>query len=122
MLIEILTPDFIHSDERGCLTQLVRKGFNQINVIRSKSGSLRGGHFHKINDEAFYIVEGRILLIVESNGKTENYSFGEGDMFLIPEYVIHSFEFQEDTILVSMYTKGVELNNDEKDIFAIDIC
>lgn len=38
-------------------------------------------------------------------------------MFLINEYVYHTFEYVEDTWLVSMYSSGVELDEDTKDIW-----
>jgi hypothetical protein len=38
MLIQLLTPNFSHHDERGTLTQLVREGYAQINVIASVAG------------------------------------------------------------------------------------
>ena len=48
---------------------------------------------------------------------SEEYIFYKGDMFKIPPYVLHSFYYEEDTWLVSMYDKGVELQNGEKDIY-----
>ena len=68
MLIERLNTDFEHKDDRGTLVQLVRKGYSQINVITSKSGVFRGGHFHKLNTEAFYIIEGKCILREISSG------------------------------------------------------
>ncbi|WP_167958647.1 cupin domain-containing protein [Anaerosporobacter faecicola] len=118
MLIELLKPDFIFQDERGDLTQLVHEGFQQVNVIRSVKGVIRGDHYHKLNREAFYVIEGEFKLDVQKDGIVEHYVFKKGEMFLIPEYVMHSFEFVEDTLLVSFYDKGVELDNGEKDIYA----
>lgn len=116
-MIEILKPDFEFEDERGKLTQLVNKGFKQINVIESKAGVLRGGHFHKVNREAFFIIEGFLELTAIKADKEIKYKFGKGDMFLIPELVSHDFYFITDTVLVSMYDNGVELDNGEKDIY-----
>lgn len=109
MLIEIIKPNCKIVNENGVLIQLVRNGWNQVNVIHSKKNSKRGGHFHKINREAFYIISGKFRLDVSDEKNKESYTFGIGDMFIIQPYVIHNFEFMEDTILVSMYDKGVEL-------------
>jgi dTDP-4-dehydrorhamnose 3,5-epimerase-like enzyme len=119
MLIEILNPDFIHQDERGKLIQLVHGGFNQINVIESHAGVLRGGHCHAENSEAFYIIEGTLILNVYNKMEKEEYEFHSGDMFLIPRNIIHSFYFKEETLLVSMYDHGVELPNGGKDIIKL---
>ncbi len=117
MMIKILKPDFEFADDRGNLTQLVHNGFHQINVIESKPEVRRGGHYHKQNKEAFFIVEGDLELTVRKDNQEEKYNFSKGDMFLINEYVYHDFYFISHTILVSMYDHGVELEFGEKDIF-----
>lgn len=119
MLIDILEPNFYFEDERGTLTQLVREGYSQINVISSCAGTLRGGHFHKDNSEAFYIISGKLLLEAWMDGADtkESYVFNSKDMFSIPANVAHNFYFEEETVLVSMYSRGVELADGTKDIF-----
>ena len=98
-MLKRLSCDFSFHDERGSLTQLVHGGYGQVNVITSKKGALRGGHYHKLNEEAFYIVSGSLELTV--NGAT--YSFRQGDFF--------------DTVLVSRYSRGVVLEDGSKDIY-----
>lgn len=117
MLVEPMKPDFIYENEKGKLTQLVREGFRQVNVITSGAGSFRGGHYHKYNKEAFYIITGKLRLVVHKGNLAEEKIFGKEDMFLIPPYCIHDFYYLEDTVLVSMYDKGVELEHGEKDIY-----
>lgn len=117
MLIEILKPDFEFEDDRGSLKQLVHDGWKQFNVITSKSDSIRGGHYHKLNKEAFYIVSGRVKVILSANMDSEEHMFKAGDMFAINKNILHSFEFFEETLLVSMYDLGVELVDGMKDIY-----
>lgn len=117
MLVELMQPDFEFENEKGKLTQLVREGFQQVNVITSRAGSFRGGHYHKLNKEAFYIITGKLRLVVRRDGITEEKIFGKEEMFLIPPYCVHDFYYMEDTVLVSMYDKGVELEHNEKDIY-----
>lgn len=116
-LVQIMKPNFVHSDSRGSLTQLVREGYAQVNVITSNKGCFRGGHYHKLNQEAFYIITGELKLTVRKDDNVQEYVFKHGDMFMIPPFVIHDFNFTLDTTLVSMYDKGVELLNGEKDIY-----
>ena len=40
-----------------------------------------------------------------------------GDFFEIEKGIKHTFEYIEDTELISLYDLGVELENDEKDIY-----
>lgn len=117
-MIEIMKPNFRFDNENGSLVQLVREGYKQVNVISSGKGAIRGNHYHKYNEEAFYIIEGALKLDVwNSDGIHEYYNFQKGDMFKIKEMISHRFEYTEDTLLVSLYSHGVELGNTEKDIW-----
>ncbi len=113
-MLKRIEPDFRFSDSRGELVQLIHQGYRQINVITSKKGVVRGGHYHKANSEAFYIVSGKLELTVDG----EPSRFQTGDFFGIEPYDKHSFFFLEDTILVSMYSGGVELEDGGKDIYS----
>lgn len=118
MLVKRLKPDFEFANENGSLVQLVHEGWNQVNVLNSGKGSNRGGHYHKENEEAFYIVSGEINLILDNGTETQKANFKAGDMFLIKPYLMHTFEFLEDTLMVSMYDRGVEHADGTKDIYA----
>lgn len=113
-MIREIACDFAFSDNRGTLTQLVHDGWKQVNVITSKMGAVRGGHYHKENKEAFYIISGALEVTV--NGTCHR--FGEGAFFAIDAFDRHSFRFLEDTVLVSMYSDGVELPDGTKDIYS----
>lgn len=117
MLVNIVKPDFQFTNDNGSLVQLVHEGWKQFNVIFSKKDSFRGGHFHKINHEAFYIISGKLSLELNSKNEKETNIFGVGDMFVISPYQLHSFMFMEDTVMVSMYNLGVELDDGSKDIY-----
>lgn len=119
MLIQIISPNFEFQDERGMLIQLVREGFQQFNIIYSKKGVLRGNHYHKVNKEAFYVINGQLELWVEFEGEREHYLFKTGDMFLIPPFIVHNFYYTENTYLASMYSVGVEKSDGTKDIFIV---
>lgn len=116
MLIDILQADFHFEDDRGALTQLIHNGYRQINVIISKKGVQRGSHYHHLNKEAFYVVSGQTELIARKAGEIERRVFGPGAFFGIKSDISHDFSFLEDTVLVSMYDRGVELSDGTKDI------
>ncbi|MBQ9273191.1 MAG: cupin domain-containing protein [Succinivibrio sp.] len=109
-LIIDLTPDFMFKDERGSLTQLTRRGFSQVNFITSVRGAVRGGHYHRFNAEAFYVVAGACRVSAVLGGEREDRIFRAGDYFLIPPLVRHSFLYLDDTQLISMYSLGAELS------------
>lgn len=115
-MITIREPDFEFEDDRGKLTQLVREGFSQVNVVRSKAGTVRGGHCHRLNKEAFYIIEGRVEVALRRDGEAQTHTFGPGAMFVIDECVFHDFRFTDDTLLVGLYSRGVETGDGKMDI------
>lgn len=117
-MIKIIKPDFVFEDERGSLVQLVRDGYKQINVVTSKAGVERGRHYHALNREGFYVVEGAFNVEAKLGEKTERYGFKKGDMFIIEPNVIHTFDYLEDSTLVAFYDRGVELPDGTKDIIA----
>ena len=112
-MLKRFATDFEFQDDRGTIVQPVHQGYRQFNVITTKKGVMRGGHYHKQNEEAFYILSG--ALTIEVNG--EKTDFKAGDFFGIEANDMHSFYFLEDTLLVSMYSNGVELPDGNKDIY-----
>lgn len=119
MLIEFIKTDFDFKDERGSLTQLVHGGWNQVNYITSVKGAFRGDHYHVYNKEAFYVISGGFKLSLRHNKTNESaeYNIKTGDFFVIHPNVMHSFLYTEDTALISMYNRGVELKDGTKDIY-----
>lgn len=120
MLIDIIKPDFKYNDERGVLIQLIRKGYTQVNIIMSKANVSRGGHYHKLNTEAYYIIQGKCEVIARRGEESEQIIFTEGDFFRIGPYITHNFNYLEDSILVTMYSLGVELDNGTMDSYVYE--
>jgi len=117
-MIKRHTPDFRHSDERGQLIQLCKNGYEQINVLYSKAGVIRGEHYHKINHEAFFVVSGSVTVEVHNKDESMECVFTSGDFFEVEPMVVHSLYFPEDCILLALYDKCVELENGIKDIYS----
>lgn len=118
-MLTILEPDFKFSNETGLLIQLVHEGWNQVNVLISAKDSTRGGHFHKESREVFYIISGKtkLFLVNEKTAEKQEYILSEGVMFMISPYLRHTFMFEEDTVMVSLYDKCVEKEDGSKDIY-----
>ena len=117
-MIEFIKPNFNFQDERGTLVQLCREGWKQVNVTSTKAGVFRGGHYHKNNLEAFYIINGEIEIHLSKDEKEETVTVKDGDFFVLKPYAVHSFDFKKDTLMVALYDKGVEEENGQKDIYA----
>ena len=106
-LYEVLTPDFAFQDDRGELVQLVHTGYEQVNVLVSRAGTVRGGHYHRRS----------VTLTFRMEERQEQRTFCAGAFFLIHPYVVHNMIFPEDCVLVGLYDRCVEGENGEKDIF-----
>lgn len=121
MLIKFIKPDFEFSDTRGSLKQLVHNGWKQVNYITSVAGAFRGNHYHRDNQEAFFVVSGEFELTLEhiKTHEKAKYTLQEGSFFIIYPEVMHSFLYKKDTTLISMYNQGVEQMNGKKDIFTL---
>ncbi len=119
-LISILKPDFAFADDRGLLVQIAHGSVSQVNAVFTKKGAVRGNlHYHKLNEEIFFVISGKIRVIVYADvpDAVEEYFFTGGDMFMIPPYVRHTFEYLDDTYLTVLYSSGVELPDGSKDIY-----
>ncbi len=117
-MIEFLKPDFEFNDDRGKLMQLLHGEIAQINYVESNPSSLRGGHYHKLNKETFFIIDGEVAVTVKKDGNEITHLFKSGDMFSIEKNVIHSFDYKKFTTLIVTYDKGVELPDGTKDIYS----
>lgn len=110
--------DFFFEDERGKLVQLAHEGYEQINVLVSRKGVHRGGHYHKISKESFFVIAGSVELTVEDleGNHIQTCLFHENDFFRIQSNMVHSMFFPQDCIMVGMYDVCIEKGNGEKDI------
>ena len=116
-LLEKLSPDFVYPDERGLLVQICRSGYTQVNAVFTKKGAVRGNlHYHENTREAFFILSGKVRVTAALGDLAEECVFETGDMFLVKEYVRHSFEYLADTYRGGLYTVPVESADGEKDI------
>ncbi len=110
--------DFKHIDERGSLVQLVHEGFSQINVLQTRKGVTRGGHYHKISRERFYVIGGSVSVSLKKENEKKEIVFKAGDFFEIEPYTIHSMYFPEDCVMVAMYDVPVEKEDGSMDIYS----
>ena len=123
-MIKKLDVDFLHTDERGTICQVSSIPITQVNYLFTKRAAKRGCHYHKINREIFYVIDGNLEVTVEKSGdKTSKqiYSFVTGDLFLVEPFTVHDFNFLEDTKMLVMYDKGVELPDKSKDIYPAEV-
>lgn len=65
-------------------------------------------HFHKIKDETFYVLKGKIFLETEFQGIKKTYSMEVGDSAHIPPLMVHRFTALENSELIEFSTQHFE--------------
>ena len=121
-MLTILTPDFQFEDDRGKLVQLAHEGYEQINVLISRKGAFRGGHYHKVSYESFYVISGSVEIQVERDGSKMTRLLRDGDFFCIEPFVVHSMSFPENCTLIALYDKCIKSTDGTKDIYSQGSC
>lgn len=116
-LYERLHVDFEHEDARGKLSQLVHGGFSQVNVLETKAGVRRGGHYHKVSTEVFFVVCGSVEVVLKNESGEQAEIFGKGDFFMLSPFTVHSMYFPEDCVMVVLYDTPVEASDGARDIY-----
>lgn len=120
-LFEIIKPDFEFSDQRGQLKQLVHDGWNQVNVLITNAGVVRGVHYHKISREAFYLISGSVDVKFRKGEDYAERHFKSGDFFLVLPETVHELSFPEECMMVQMYDIPVEKEDGSKDIYVGEV-
>lgn len=116
--IEKIKPEFEFKNHAGKIIQLVHDDWKQVNVLLSNKGEVRGGHYHKINKEAFYVISGKVRVKIEKEGELCEQIFTEGQMFMFLPFQVHDMFFLENTVMVQLYSHGVEYGDGKKDIYS----
>jgi dTDP-4-dehydrorhamnose 3,5-epimerase len=126
----------VRTDERGRLMEILRaddeifKKFGQVYITTVKPGFVKAWHYHKIQDDFFCCVKGKIrLALYDSRDKSD--TKGEVQEFLlsmeenpilvrIPKEVYHGFENagEEEAMIINTPTESY--NASKPDEYRID--
>lgn len=97
----------VYSDYRGSLTKLLmasqvsgNRCFGEIYLVRAKPGQRRGGHFHKITNEWFFLLEGQATLrLADYRGSEITYELKseEPTGIYVPAGLWHEFKASSDS-------------------------
>ena len=112
---------FEHSDLRGSIKGLINSGtWCEVNLINSDAGAVRGGHYHKVTEECFIIISGRILVkfrkpVGGSPDITTEMIFKVGDVFIVNPLVEHTFEILEKAQWINLLS--VSMDSEHSDFY-----
>jgi dTDP-4-dehydrorhamnose 3,5-epimerase-like enzyme len=107
-------PTFEFEDEKGILREVIRRdNFKQMNEAIRHKGQSSGHHYHKVDEELFYIISGRMnveITNIKTKEKTE-FTAGPKEGFIVEPNEVHSFFYPEDTILIAMHSLPFDKDN-----------
>jgi quercetin dioxygenase-like cupin family protein len=120
--MEIKKIKCIQEDERGSITDIVEQvDFNGATIILSKSGSVRGNHFHKKTIQHVYVLSGKMKCLAQKpQQKVMMATVEQGDLVSHDLLESHSFEALEDTLFLVL-SSGLRTGKDyEKDTYRLE--
>ena len=121
--MEIKKIKCIQEDKRGSITDIVEQvDFNGATIILSKSGSVRGNHFHKKTIQYVYILSGKMKCLAKKPEEPVTQAIVEqGDLVSHDLLESHSFEALEETLFLVL-SSGLRTGRDyEKDTYRLEV-
>lgn len=117
--MKILEPEFVHTDPRRSLKQLLTADIKQVNVYNVSTNSVLGNHYHKETTEYFYVVKGSIFLELHDmkTGQETRRIFTNGDMFAVHPYEVHKIECFSEAKIMTFLTK--EFTQENPDLYKV---
>ena len=112
--------EFTFKDDRGILKQLIssHNGFKQLNYATSKKGVSRGGHWHEIATETFFLIRGRVKVDIKNmkTGHEQTEVFKTGDIFIVEPYEKHTVIALEDSEWMAFFDNIINNLDIYKDV------
>lgn len=121
--MEIINLKPAHSDERGCITDLISDDeVNAVTLITFRTGAIRANHYHERTIQWNYVISGEILLVTQAPGGERNERIlGKGDFAVTREYEHHALKGLSDSEVL-IITKGPRAGTQyENDTFRLDV-
>lgn len=128
--------EFIHiqpfEDKRGSLKKILMKNqlkkderIEEVYLLYSEKGSVRGNHYHKKTLEYFIVVKGKVKVALKdlNTGDFEEIYMSSNDNLIlkVPPNVVHAFKNEEDQPLIMLAISSKEYNKLDTDTFAMEI-
>ncbi|MCL5125096.1 MAG: cupin domain-containing protein [Deltaproteobacteria bacterium] len=100
-------------DKRGAFIGICQESWAEVNFIKTAAGQLRGNHYHKETKELFFIISGRISVVVESTstGEKTEFTAEANDMFMIEPGELHTFYTLTDAEWLNMLSIPMDNTN-----------
>ncbi len=117
-------------DKRGSLKKIAMKSrigmdIEEIYVLYSNKGAVRGNHYHKQTIEYFTVLEGIAVFSLKDldtgDSQTVKISSDDNIIVKVPANVVHAFRNDADQPMVMLAVSSREYNPDDDDTYPMVI-
>jgi len=125
----------VHPDSRGDFREVLRlddgllKRIKQVSISRTLSGVIKAFHWHKNQDDAFYVIQGNIQLVLydprkrsSTKGQTQEIFLGESydpQVVFIPRMVLHGYQPVGEKEVSVLYLMDRTYNRESPDEYRV---
>ncbi|HEX8978995.1 MAG TPA: cupin domain-containing protein [Parasulfuritortus sp.] len=102
-----IEPYMEREDIRGKLIGLLNEGtWEEFNYLETRSGEVRGNHYHKVTREVFFIIEGEVDVVTQRPGHAaEEVRLHAGDVLEIEPGETHTFFCRTETKWINVLSR-----------------
>ena len=110
-------------DSRGTIADIfVHNPKDNITIIFSKKGAVRGNHYHKQSTQYLFMISGKMTILTQKFGENAitKSILQPYDLMTHEPYEIHTFIAEEDTVFLA-FADGLRGGEDyEKDTYRVE--
>lgn len=120
-----------YEDSRGSLKKILMQSqlktghIEEVYLIYTGKGGVRGNHYHKITLEYFTVVSGRAVIVLKdlSAGilQEQKISARDNKVIMVPPGVVHAFKNETEKPLVILAVSTREYDKGDPDTYACKI-
>jgi len=111
-------------DDRGEIQPLLSTPVNDVALIRSQAGKIRGNHYHKTDSHYCYVLSGRMHYYYRPVGSADPPKMiviEPGQMIFTPFMTEHAMYFPEETVFLCMAHNVRTHEQYEADVVRIEL-
>ena len=103
------------TDARGEISNVLEEPISHVAVITSKTGAIRGNHYHPEQIQYAYLVSGEYESVSKDlrhkDAKEEKIIVKAGDLVITPPMIAHAMRFTKDSVFLNLTTGQRETAN-----------
>ena len=112
----------LHEDSRGSILTMINENVQNVAIINSKKGALRGNHYHKKDWHYMMALKGDMEYFYFSNleNKIKYLKILKGEILFTPNLEVHATYFPEDSEIIVLSGLHRDQDTYESDVIRVD--